>query len=79
MKTFSLIYLRFIDNIFFKWTGSKADLENFLNKLNAKHLSIKFEYEISKERISFLDTEIYIKSNKLNINILKENRPSNLS
>ena len=79
MKTFSLIYLRFIDNIFFIWTSNKSDLENFLNKLNAKHLSIKFEYEISKERISFLDTEIYIKNNKLNINILKENRPSNLS
>ena len=79
MKTFSLIYLRFIDNIFFIWTGSKADLENFLNKLNAKNLSIKFEYVISKERISFMVTEIYIKNNKLNINILKENRPSNLS
>ena len=25
-----------------------------------KHPLIKFEYEISKERISFLDTEIYI-------------------
>ena len=27
-----------------------------------KHPSIKFEYEISKERMSFLDTKIYIKS-----------------
>ena len=50
----------FIDDIFFKWTGSRTDLKNFLNKLNAKHASIKFGYEISKERISFLDTEIYI-------------------
>ena len=60
LSTFSLIYLRFIDDIFFKWTGSRTDLENFLDKLNAKHASIKFGYEISKERISFLDTEIYI-------------------
>ena len=30
---------------------SKADLEKFLNKLDTKHPSIKFENEISKERI----------------------------
>ena len=69
IKTFSLTYFRFIDNIFFIWTGSTADLENFLNELNAKHPSIKFEYKISKERISFLDTKRYIKNNKLHTKI----------
>ena len=44
IKTFLLIYLRFIDDIFFIWTGSKAGLEKFLNELNKKHPSIKFEY-----------------------------------
>ena len=63
LKKFSLKYLRFIDDIFFIWTGSKTDLERFLNELNAKRPSIKFEYEISKERISFLVTETYIKNN----------------
>ena len=46
IETFSLIYLRFKDNIFFIWTRSKTDLEKLLNKLNGKHLSIKIEYEI---------------------------------
>ena len=78
IKTFSLIYLRFIGDIFFIWTGSKTDPENFLNELNTKHPSTKFEYEISKERISFLDTEIYIKNNKLQQK-QQENRPPNLS
>ena len=64
IKTFSLIYLRFTDDTFFIWTGSKINLESFVNKLNLKHPSIKFEYKISKERISFLDTEIYIKKKK---------------
>ena len=59
IKIFSLIYLRFVDDIFFIWRGSKTDLEKFLNELNGKHPSIKFECEISKERISFLDTETY--------------------
>ena len=51
IKTFSLVYLRFIVHKFSIWTGNKTDLTNFVNELNAKRLSIKFEYEISKERI----------------------------
>ena len=47
IKTFSLIYLMLIGNMFFIWTGSKADLEKFLNELTTKHPSIRFEYEIS--------------------------------
>ena len=43
IKTFSLTYLRFIDDIFFIWTGSKTDLEKSFNELNAKHPSVKFE------------------------------------
>ena len=65
IKTFSPIYLGFTDDIFFIRTGSKTHLEKFLNELNTKQSSIKSEYEIWKERISFLDTEIYIKNNKL--------------
>ena len=53
------IYRRYIR------TGSQTDLEKVLSELNAKHPSIKFEYEISKERISFLVTETYIKNNYL--------------
>ena len=62
IKTFSLIYLWFIDDILFIWTDSKTGLEKFLNELNTKHPSITFEYEMPKERMSFLDTKIYIKS-----------------
>ena len=64
------MYLRFIDDIFFIWTGSKT--EKCLNELNTKHSSIKFEYEISKERTSFLGAEIYIKNNKLHTKIFKK-------
>ena len=71
IKTFSLMFLRFIDDIFFIWTGNKTNLEKLLNELNTKHPSVKFEYEIAKERISFLDTEIYIKNNKLHTRYLE--------
>ena len=33
---------------------------------------MKFEYEISKKRISFLDTEIYIKNNKSHTKIFRK-------
>ena len=69
---FSLIYLRFIDDIFFIWTGSKSNVEKFLIELNIKYTSIKFEYEIMKEWSSFLNTEIYIKNNKLKTKIFRK-------
>ena len=37
----------------------------FLNELYTKHESIKFECQISKTSITFLDTEVYVKNNKL--------------
>ena len=61
----------FTDDIFFIWTGNKTDLVKYLIELNTKHQSIEFEYEISKERISFLDADIYIKNNKSHIKIFR--------
>ena len=50
-RHFHLYTSGFIDNVFFIWTGSQADLDNVLNKLNTKHPSMKSEYKISKEVI----------------------------
>ena len=72
IKGFSLIYLRFIDDIFFIWTGNKKDLMKFLNELDTKHESIKFEYQISKTSITFLDPEAYIKNSKLYTKIYRK-------
>ena len=48
------------------WTGTKQELLIFLENLNSKHKTIKFEHNISHSRISFLDTLIYRdKSNTL--------------
>ena len=65
LEGLSLSYLRFIGDIFFIWAGSKGHLIAFLNDLNIKHNSIKFEYKISQSSMPFLDTEVYIKNNKL--------------
>ena len=42
----SLSYLRFIDHLFFIWTGNKGHpANNILNDLNTNHNSTKFEYK----------------------------------
>ena len=55
----SILYLRYIDDIFMIWTGTKQELLIILEKLNSKHKTIKFEHNISNNSISFLDTLIY--------------------
>ena len=78
IKTFLLIYLRFIDDIFFLWTGSQKDLENLLKKFNAERSSIKFKCKVSKEIIFFLDTKIYVRNKKLRIRYLERKQTHKL-
>ena len=47
-----LIWLRYIDDIFFLWTH----IEKWVTHLNQFHETIKFTVEYSKESIHFLDT-----------------------
>ena len=50
----------------------------FLNELSTKHEPTKFEYKISKTSIIFLDTEVYVKNNKLYKKYTEKNRLSNI-
>ena len=52
-------------DIFLIWNGTKTDFDNFLTKINECHPSIKFEYEMSKTEINFLDTTVFNVDNKL--------------
>ena len=42
LQGLSMIYLRFLDDIFFIWTGSKKQLIRNLDELSTKYDSIKF-------------------------------------
>ena len=59
------LYLRFIDETFLIWNGTKTEFDNFLKKINEYHPSIKFEYEVSQTEINFLDTTVIKVDNKL--------------
>ena len=72
LQGLSSIYLSFIDDILFVRRGIKEQLIRNLDELNAKHDSIKFEHQISKTSISFLDTEVYIKNNELYTKIYRK-------
>ena len=59
IKGIALSYLRYIDDIFIIWKGTKEQSITFINELNKNHKTIKFEYEISSQKIPFLDTMVY--------------------
>ena len=72
IKNKSAIHLRYIDDIFMVWIISESELGHFMDEINQKYQSIKFDFKFSKERVKFLDTLIYIDSkNRLQITLYK--------
>ena len=57
-----LIWLRYIDDIFFVWTHGEENLDDFLRCLNVFHPNLKFTCKYSTDRINFLD--IIVKKEK---------------
>ena len=62
-NNFLTFYCRFIDDIFFLWNGTESELIQFIDNLNQKHPTIKFEFTYSRTSITFLDTKAYINEN----------------
>ena len=70
-----LIWLRYIDDVFFIWVGSEESLQHFLEFV--KHYSkntnmksnIQFKDIYSTRAVTFLDTIISIEGNKLTTNL----------
>ena len=42
------------------WKGNCGSLTNFLHNINKQQQTIKPDFGISKETVSFLDTKVYI-------------------
>ena len=56
-----LSWFRFIDDVDMKWIHSDKELDEFFEHANSIHPSIKFTHEVSKIKISFLDTTTTVK------------------
>ena len=60
-----LLWLRFIDDIFFIWTHGKEELRKFMETFNNFTPNLRFTYEYSEKSISFLDLIITVSDQKL--------------
>ena len=58
-----LIWLRFIDDIFFLWTHGEEALLRFFTYANTHHPTIKFTMDKNLRTINFLDTAVIIDQN----------------
>ena len=59
------IWFRFIDDIWGLYTGDKTSFDNFVERINSIHSSIKFSGEFSNIEVDFLDVTTYRKGNKI--------------
>ena len=60
-----LLWLRYIDDIFFIWTHGKEELKKFMEKFNNFTPNLRFTYESSEKSISFFDLIIIVSEQKL--------------
>ena len=73
IKDKSIIFLHYIDDIFMVWTKSEKQIKDFMNELNQKHPSIKFNYKLECKQIEFLETLVYIdQQNKLQTTLFRK-------
>ncbi len=54
-----LIFLRFRDDVFGIFDGSLTECEQFMSDANSLHPKLKFNFEISQDKVSFLDVDIF--------------------
>ena len=83
MNTFDpacfILWLRYVDDIWFLFHGSHTKLEKFLEHMNKFHSSIKFTSEYSKNSVNFLDVKIYKdKQGKLQTTLYKKSSKQSL-
>ena len=57
-----LVWVRFIDDIFYIWQHGQKELDIFIKHLNSVHDTIEFTSEISTKSVNFLDTVVRISS-----------------
>jgi hypothetical protein len=60
-----LSWFRFIDDVDMKWIHSDKERDNFFEHANSIHPSIKFTHEVSKTKVSFLDTTTMVKKGNM--------------
>ena len=60
-----MLWLRFIDDIFFTWTHGNEELKKFMEKFNDFTPNMRFTYESTEKSISFFDLIVTVSEQKL--------------
>jgi hypothetical protein len=60
-----LSWVRYIDDVDMKWIHSDKELDEFFEHANSIHPSITFTHEVSKTKMSFLDTTTTVKEGNM--------------
>lgn len=68
---------RYIDDVFFVWTGTTDELEQFHDFINSNNYQLKFTMEHNSEKMNFLDILVYKDSNKLFSNLYRKSTDRN--
>ena len=58
-RKYSLLLSRYIDDIFFIWTDSEEDLNQFLSDMNSFNPALQYTHQYSSFSVDFLDLTIY--------------------
>ena len=67
-----ITFLRFIDDLFMLWIETEEELLKFINKINQKQKTKKFDFNYSKTKIEFLDDLVFKDiNNKLQTTLYK--------
>lgn len=65
-------WLRYVDDVFFLWTRSKEELEDFLAHINTVHPTIKFTLEYDTHVQKFLDVMVTRRDHQLETSIFRK-------
>ena len=65
LKNFPYHWYRFIDDVWCIFDSTEVELNTFLQDLNQCHSTIKFTFNYSKAKVTFLDTVTRIERNRI--------------
>ena len=63
------VWFSFLDDVFIIWPHGPQELDSFLGALNSYHETVKFTWEISKKKISYLDVMVCLEDGKLSTDV----------
>ena len=63
------LYKRYIDDVFGVSSDSEQELMSFIDFVSSYHPAIKYTFTITKERLSFLDIDCFIKDGQISTSV----------